>query len=77
MELGKLSTSSGRSFTQRGDTIAYDKIWTLRWIREEIADDLMAVYQHTQARFLVMSFSSDWRFSPGAQRDRRRIDRRR
>ncbi len=57
----------GRSFTQRFDANTY--LLMTRALdyfdpARETNDDLVAALEHTQARFLVMSFSSDWRFSP-------------
>ena len=57
----------GRSFTQRFDANTY--LLMTRALdyfdpARETNDDLVAALAHTQARFLVMSFSSDWRFSP-------------
>jgi homoserine O-acetyltransferase len=57
----------GRSFTQRFDANTY--LLMTRALdyfdpARDTNDDLVAALAHTQARFLVMSFSSDWRFSP-------------
>lgn len=57
----------GRSFTQRFDANTY--LLMTRALdyfdpARDTNDDLVAALEHSQARFLVMSFSSDWRFSP-------------
>jgi len=57
----------GRSFTQRFDANTY--LLMTRALdyfdpARETDGDLVAALNHAQARFLVMSFTSDWRFSP-------------
>jgi homoserine O-acetyltransferase len=57
----------GRSFTQRFDANTY--LLMTRALdyfdpARDTNDDLVAALANTSARFLVMSFSSDWRFSP-------------
>ena len=57
----------GRSFTQRFDANTY--LLMTRALdyfdpARDTDDDLVAAFQHARARFLVMSFTSDWRFSP-------------
>lgn len=38
-------------------------------LAREYGDDPTAAFQHAQAKFLVISFSSDWRFSPARSRE--------
>ena len=46
-------------------------------LARDFGDDPVEAFRRARARFLVLSFSSDWRFSPRAlARDRRRADRR-
>lgn len=57
----------GRSFTQRFDANTY--LLMTRALdyfdpARETDGDLVAALNHAKARFLVMSFTSDWRFSP-------------
>lgn len=57
----------GRSFTQRFDAITY--LLMTRALdffdpARETSGDLVAAFEQAQARFLVMSFTTDWRFSP-------------
>ena len=57
----------GRTFTQRFDANTY--LLMTRALdyfdpARDTNDNLVATLRHTRARFLVMSFSSDWRFSP-------------
>ena len=57
----------GRSFTQWFDAITY--LLMTRALdffdpARETSGDLVAAFEQAQARFLVMSFTTDWRFSP-------------
>lgn len=57
----------GRAFTQRFDANTY--LLMTRALdyfdpARDTNDNLVATLRNTRARFLVMSFSSDWRFSP-------------
>lgn len=57
----------GRSFTQRFDANTY--LLMTRALdffdpARETSGDLVAAFEQAQARFLVMSFTTDWRFSP-------------
>ena len=57
----------GRSFTQRFDANTYLLMTRALDYFDPARDtdnDLVAAFQHARARFLVMSFTSDWRFSP-------------
>jgi homoserine O-acetyltransferase len=57
----------GRSFTQRFDANTYLLMTrALDYFDPALDtdDDLVAAFQDARARFLVMSFTSDWRFSP-------------
>ena len=38
-------------------------------LAREFGDDPIAAFRCARSRFLVMSFSSDWRFSPGRSRE--------
>ena len=38
-------------------------------LAREYQDDPVAAFSHAQCRFLVLSFSSDWRFSPARSRE--------
>ena len=57
----------GRSFTQRFDANTY--LLMTRALdyfdpARETGGELVTALEQTQARFLVMSFTTDWRFSP-------------
>ena len=59
--------NQGRSFTQRFDANTY--LLMTRALdffdpARETSGDLVAAFEQAQARFLVMSFTTDWRFSP-------------
>lgn len=65
----------GRSFTQRFDANTY--LLMTRALdffdpARETNGDLVAALERAQARFLVMSFTTDWRFSP--QRSKEIVD---
>lgn len=62
----------GRSFVDRFDANTYllmTKVLDYFDPAAEYAHDLSAALAHVQARFLLVSFSSDWRFPPERSRE--------
>jgi homoserine O-acetyltransferase len=62
----------GQSFVDRFDANTYllmTKALDYFDPAREFGDDLAKAFERTQARFLVVAFSSDWRFSPARSRE--------
>lgn len=62
----------GQSFVDRFDANTYllmTKALDYFDPAREYGDDLAAAFRQAQAKFLVLSFSSDWRFSPARSRE--------
>ena len=62
----------GRSFVERFDANTYlimTKALDYFDPASEFDGDLAAAFRQAQARFLVISFTSDWRFSPQRSRE--------
>ncbi|MES0872528.1 homoserine O-succinyltransferase MetX [Sinimarinibacterium thermocellulolyticum] len=62
----------GQSFVERFDANTYllmTKALDYFDPAREFGDDLAAAFRRAQARFLVIAFSSDWRFSPQRSRE--------
>lgn len=62
----------GQSFVDRFDANTYllmTKALDYFDPAREFGDDLARAFRRTQARFLVVAFSSDWRFSPARSRE--------
>ncbi|HEY0975300.1 MAG TPA: homoserine O-acetyltransferase [Solimonas sp.] len=62
----------GQSFVDRFDANTYllmTKALDYFDPAREFGDDLAAAFRRTRARFLVVAFSSDWRFSPARSRE--------
>lgn len=62
----------GRAFVDRFDANTYLLITkTLDYFdpAADFAEDLSAAFAQTQARFLVVSFTTDWRFAPARSRE--------
>ena len=62
----------GRKFVERFDANTYilmTRALDYFDLAREYDDDPVAAFEHAKARFLVISFTSDWRFSPKRSRE--------